>query len=496
MGSTAINFTELWGKLAAGGGHSALRDERKASYQKKEYIPMLKRESGMVSRLCLVMDVEMFFNPATGEPDEMYNEMCPFRPALAVSTVVEMVKGYMKADPELKAKYMQMAGVEEYEIEDVKCIPAIDYPIFKKYLKFRQFTLPVVTISDSAITHSQYPQKYLFDVPKDPETDEYEGDHVVLKIAKWFTAVNFAKKNHLDACWEKAKKGEPFDLAPLSFSTNVLSSPDKLASLGEKEMKDLYKELRNDSPISGPGPDNSVLVYMFELDKQDRELTNESKTLLRNLTADTLKGQWKTMRSTAEVRDTILKDKDVLKGLKYNMDYVEVNMVCPSDTQEPMLIGKGTRYKIPDQTEWISRDPAMSAKMLEAHQELCLATFEKIEDLYRQSSRVKKYNEQTDTVLLSHFSTVVDLLENPWATKEVISMNYDLISMLYPAVADEIAVTDDAKPEDVEKVRAGARAIQKEVEKDGMTDLSDLTDDEEDAEEPKKSVETEELDID
>lgn len=496
--TTAINFTELWGKLSNGSGKSALRDERKATYQKKEYIPALKRESGMVSRLCLVMDFEAYFNPFTGEPDQNYNEVTPFRPGLAVSTVIERIKECMLEDSELKEKYMKLAGVEAYDFTDTKCDPAVDYPVFKRYLKFRQFTLPVVTISDSAITHSQYPQKYLFDFAKDPETGEYEGDHVVLKIAKWFNSINFAKRQHLNDCWEKAKRGEAFNLEPLSFSQNVLSSPDKLASFNEKKMGELYQELRGESPISGPGPDNSVLVYMFALDKQDRELTGDSKTLIKNLTADTLKGQWKTMRSTAEVRDTVLNDKDVLKNLKYNMDFVEVNMVCPDDTNEPMLIGKGTRYKVPQQDEWISSNPEMKESMLKAHKELCLATWEKIEDLYKQSSRVKKYNEATDTVLLAHFANTVDLLKDPWATKDVINMNRDLIALLYPNEADVFMVGDDSDPAVLAAMNKGVQDIQKEIEEQDVTDLSELTDDVEEkaVAGEERAVATEELEID
>ena len=127
--------------------HSALgsRDESRQTRQFTTRIQKMKTVCGLNSRMLIMKDIVLPFNPFTGSSDEVYNEKRPFRPILLPSQVIGQIKAMCAQDEELKALYERILGAAFSEGEEASYQ---DYMLFKSkgYIKPRITTYDVISV--------------------------------------------------------------------------------------------------------------------------------------------------------------------------------------------------------------------------------------------------------------------------------------------------------------------------------------------------------------
>ena len=82
-------------------------------------IPRLKKALKKKSKLLMVTELAIPFNPATGEADDQYNAVNKYRPPFSASSVALLLKGMANDNEATKQAFMSRAGISEWDTSDV-----------------------------------------------------------------------------------------------------------------------------------------------------------------------------------------------------------------------------------------------------------------------------------------------------------------------------------------------------------------------------------------
>lgn len=514
-----MGFREVLEKLKSGGAVSEYRDERRITMTQNTGFSKLKRGKGVNKKLLIQHEFTFPFNPFSGQSDDMYNDAKPFRSGLAANTILNAILNEMAENEELKEFWCGRAGMSEEEtanykvevIEDLHQYRPVDDVLnrmFNKYLVNREIIMPVVYINIPAITGQKFSINYAFEIERDEMTGEYEGDPIIIKFAKYFDSINFSKMDHIREEHTRAKAGGIPQLK-ISFSEKALDDPSKLGNLTDEDLKKLFSEACNDSPISSPSTKRFVLLYSLPVDEATGRMSKEYSNELKDITADSLRKRIRWVNVTKEIISTVFrKEGDPIFG---SIDFKEVLMKCPTDTDDAMIIGKDTRYSAPSpedtlfptSTAVVPQFNDAANAIVKAHGILSEEIdSEDLDKVMRTSVRMKPYDEGVEAALISHYSKVEnDIFQSIWVKDEDLTYHLDLINMINPELGDDISMEhDDPTEESMKALNAKIGETHDVLDLEGkgleenVEDLDDL-DDEETEEENKDNSITEEVEL-
>lgn len=452
---------EIFSKMMSGeiSGQSKLgmRSEAIQHRYSAKRIPKLEKKLKKKSKLLVVAELAVPFNPATGEADETYNPTTKFRPAFSATTTALYLKSMANENEVCKQAFMKRAGVGEWDTSDNTTLTDVDKKVFGKYRVARIFTVPVVKVNIPKMTNRKFAKDYAVYVNRD-DTGKIIGEMpMILKVNKLFR----------DICYEKC--------------TDLQSKVDSgELTLNQEQISERKKKFRQEVAVSDVSPSNWVQIVELPITSK-YELTSEVD--LANITPDVLDDMTVIAKVTESIENCI---NSYIRGDfemfdKY-FDFFEMDMSCPvTGEDDPMLIGKGTTIDSPKVS--LSMNPAAMnhvSKLEQAFSEYVDAG-EDIESTIRRSTYISDYNEEVDSQIIGTLNTVLDVVDNPFVTKKVIQANAEVIMLAYGDAGAELVEDVDA---DVSNKSDGAldeAASQAEAKQYDLTSSAFSTDSNENA---------------
>lgn len=243
-----MNLQEMFSKLKSGEiqMHTELgtRDENIQTRNFIERFHKMKVVTGINSRVLVMKDVVLPFNPITCEPDDAYNSHTPFRPILLVSQVIAMIKMACADSSETAQRWEAKLSGKLNLAESNATIE--DYYLFKAagFIKPRITTYYTVSVDiPEDLGGSKFKQKYVVDSTKLNENRSYDPENAPV----WHMgAVLF--NSLLKPEWEENRAR----LEANSATKEQLSA----------ERRRIYSK----SPIGFVSPTNLIPFFAFSLD--------------------------------------------------------------------------------------------------------------------------------------------------------------------------------------------------------------------------------------
>lgn len=416
---------EMLAKMAEIGcdGRSKLkmRSEKIQNGQRSKKYARLKKGLKKKSKLLVLTEIAVPFNPETGEEDEMFNYGTKYRPPFSATTVALSLKELANENEVTKQAFMERAGVDTWDTSDATKLTKEDWDIFKKYRVPRIFTIPTVRVNVPVITKSPYGKEYAIHVKRDEDTGEILGEvPVVLQLQRMYQSILYAEvKEYTD----KIDRGE----------INVTEQARK------EHISNIYKR----NPYSQDHPSNFVMAVELPLTNSyevsaDVSLKNLSETDLFNMTIYS--------SLSKELRISIDKYKSGEFG-RYdtNFDFFEIDMACPTEGNDTTDdgkrdIGKDTKFEKP--TVKIEECDAEHSFLNALHKYLDEET--DCEETMRRSVYIPPYTEELANQLITSLPTVLDIEKNQYVTNDILINNATLISLAYGDRGDVLIEEADA----------------------------------------------------
>lgn len=388
-----------------------LRDENIQVKNRIKSIPRIKRDIKKKSKLLIQTELAIPFNPWTCEPDAQFNADNKFRPLMAQTTLMLVLKKFCNEHADVKAKYMKKAGVEQWDTSNSEAITATDRLVFRRYRVARKFTLPVVHINIPILTKSDFGRDYLIEVKRDPNTGNIEGE--------WPAPLS-ANKLYNDIAYEEIEK----------IREENEKSP---TPLNDQDLNEKIKKVYNKIPVSSDYPLNYMLAFEIPLEP---DFSMKSGEITEEMTRDEIFGQMVLVKCTKEVLTAV----ENYENGAYNVidvydEFWEFDMKCPVDKGlDAKEIGKGTRYEKPmvaiEKHQYFKEWYEAVRDYLDNAQDL--------EKIFMRSARVTKFDDSVEAKFLDALKTVLDIKDNPWLTEKVITNNADFISLVFGEEGDEL----------------------------------------------------------
>lgn len=426
-----------------GGSKLHMRSESIQNRHQVRRIPTLKKALKKKSKLLVIADLAIPFNPETGEEDDKYNTDNKFRPPYSATTVALMLKAMADENPKTKEAFMRRAGVSEWDTSDCEHFSAADKEVFAKYRVPRIFTVPVVHVNIPVVTKSEFGRDYAISVKYDDMTGEVLGElrpdgsigdvPGVLKVNKLFS----------DKIYEEIEE----------FNKKIDSGELKLTEKQQKEERgNIYKK----NPVSGVQPSNWITAIELPL-TNTYELSADVD--YSAIDADGIKSHLVLSRLSKGMKDAIAKYQDgSWAKFDKNFDFYELDMGCPTEGDDnsnegKMLIGKDTAYEKPS---YVLRDCFSDeaddgtktvkpeyGKFMSACTEY-LDNCDDIEEEVRRSMFIPPYSEEVENKIYQGLETVLDITNDKYVTQRVLEANREVINLAFSEESGELYDALDA----------------------------------------------------
>lgn len=427
-----------------------LRNENEQTKSRVASIARLKKEKKKKSKLLVVMELAIPFNPTTGKADDKYNPDRKFRPQMSATTVALMLKQEAAKNPDVKEAFLKKAGVDSWDVSDPTTFTKEDKTIFHKFRVPSVYTFPVVNVRIPVMT-KDFGRDYLIKVTRDPMTNQIVGEKpLVIQANEFFR----------DIAYEEYRK----------FLEDCTSG--KL-NLTEKQQKERISKIF-DTPVSDDHPINYLVAMELPL-----TTTYKLSETYDDLEVKTFKPNLVQFKRTKAMDDSIKKYLSEEWG-KYDkhFDFVEIDMVCPAEGETPMDIGKDTTYEKPTETLDETKYDEIITNVFREY----FDGEENMENVMINSVRIAKYDESIERQLCSALSSVVNP-ENEFITKAVIDRHKEFITIALGDVGSELLLELDMDDEnradgnlDAEEAAKIAKGVSLEhmLEEDDVADLVDM----------------------
>lgn len=449
------NVQELLSSFASGelSGVSALklRDENIQKKKGSKKFATLKREPKKKSKLLIITELAIPFNPFTGVEDETYNRDSKFRPTQSETTITLLVKRIAHENEEVKKIYMDRAGVEKWDTSELEKITEVDKQVVARYRVPRKFTLPVCRVNIPSFTGNAYGKEYLMKVERDELTDEIIGEiPLPLQVNKLMNDMKYEEIAELEE-----------------------QIANKEIVLNDKDKESKIKTIREKVIVSGDYPLNYVLAIEIPLDTKYKY---KEDTFISEATKENFMSKVVLVKCTAEIESAL--DKYIngeYEALDLYTDFWEYDMSC-SDDQDKKDLGRNTRY---EKAMVTLKDHASFNTFNKAYIEFMDETKD-LEKTFMNSVFVSKFNQSMENTFLDAVKSVIDI-DSKYLTSKVISANSNIISMVFGEEGDDklaeasIGMIAEGKLDEKESRKAG-----KEI--DLMNVIGDVDNEEEDLE--------------
>lgn len=429
----------------AGVGKSALHMRSESIQQRNQVkrIPGLKKKLKKKSKLLIIADLALPFNPETGAEDDTFNVDNKFRPTFSATTTALMLKASADENETLKKALMKRARVTEWDTSG-NTLTEEDKKVFAQYRVPRIFTVPVVHVDIPVMTGNDFGKDYAISVQYDHETGEIVGEVPgVLKVSKLFNDRNYEEIADHTA---KIQSGEIHET--------------------EKQQQEFRTSVYQKTPVSDVHPSNWVTAI-------ELPLTNNYK-----LTADIDYAEIDTKGIRQQLIATRLSSKMKQALDNYHtgawekfdecFDFYAVDMACPTEGDETSNTGKqqiglNTAYEKPSFSLEECLDTGVD-KTRKAIQDFIDETTD-IENEVRRSMFIGVYTPEVESQIFQSLYTVLDIEKDVFLTQKVIEANKEVINLAFAgegaALLDDIAAGVSSLDEgalDAEKSAAAAKS--------------------------------------
>lgn len=423
-----MNREEMLEKMSdvssAGRSQLHMRSEKIQQRNQVKRIPMLKKALRKKSKLLIITDLALPFNPETGVEDEVFNTDNKFRPPYSATTVALMLKLKADTNESLKNALMRRAGVKEWDTSDAEKFTKEDWTIFTKYRVPRIFTVPVVHVNIPVMTNNEFGRDYAISVEYDEATGDIVGDIPgVLKVNKLFR----------DKIYEELQEYQKGIDAGEIHDT-------------EKQQKQFRRDVYGKNPVSDVQPSNWITAIELPL---LNNYTLSGDLDFASFTADTAKSALIISRLSKSISDALGKYRDgSWERYDKNFDYFEIDMCCPTEgddnsQQGRMTIGKDTQFEKPG----YSLCELLDDEVLNTTQEALtkyLDSCEDIEEMVRRSIYTPPYSDEVENQIYTSLSSVLDIENDKYLTQRVLDANREVISIAFGGVGSELLDALDA----------------------------------------------------
>lgn len=422
-----------------------LRNENEQVKSRVATIPKLKKELKKKSKLLIIMELAIPFNPLTGKADDVYNPDKKFRPQKSATTVALMLKEEANENEALKETLMHRAGVETWDTSDASVLNDVDKKIFKKYRVPSVYTFPVVNV-DIPVMTKQYSRDYIINVQRDPVTAQIIGEKpLAIQANEFFRDIAYEEYNDFQ---QKCTSGE--------------------INMTDKQKQERTLQIFGKVPVSDDHPVNYLIAMELPLDNK-----YDLKDDYAGIKEDDVKKLLVQTRRSKGLGDAISKYLSEEWG-KYDVhfDFVEIDMCCPAEGDTPAEIGQGTTYEKPEAI------PESNSKPIEDALRAYFDSQDDLEATMINSVRISKYDENVERQLCSALASVVDS-DNPFLTKDVIRQHREFITVALGDVGSELLLSvemDDEDRADGSLNQEEAAKLSKEVSLESIMQEDDVLD--------------------
>lgn len=403
-----------------GGSKLNMRSEAIQRKQQVRRIPRLAKKIKKKSKLLIVADLAVPFNPETGEKDDMFNEVTKYRPAFSATSVALLLKGKAAENQKLKSSLMRRAGVSEWDTSNVETFTKADWEIFYKYRVPRVFTIPVVSIDIPVMNNGPFGRDYAIDVKRDPDTGEVVGElPAVLKAYNLFRDLAYEEVAEYN---EKVKRGE--------------------LKKTEKQQKDDRRVIFNKNPFSDDHPANYLQIIELPL-TNNYNLSGDVN--FKAYTADDIRQFLVQSRESKKLRNVL---EEYLSGnleqYDTHFDFYEIDMSCPqtgdeSTNEGKMEIGQDTVFEKPGFKLSECPDDGEATALIRDF----IDSDPEIETTMLRSLYITKYDESIGDQVITSLHTVMDL-SNDYLTDAVILRHREIISEAFGEEGELLIESADA----------------------------------------------------
>ena len=376
--------------------------------------PSLKKKLKKKSKLLLICELAVPFDPETGQPGK-FNKDNKWRPPFSATTVAKVLKGNADNNPELKEMLMKRAGVREWNTADYNTINETDIKVFLPYRVPRVFTVPVVSVNIPAIAGGRgFAKDFAIDVEYD-KTGMVVGEKPgALKVNDLFSDIAYEEIAELD---KQINSGE--------------------LQLTDQQVKDKKQAIRNKILVSGVHPANYVTMVEIPMTAKLNLSADFTNT---EITEDVISDAVVISRYSKKMR---LAMEEYVNGnyekFDYVLDYVELDMECPTDGDESsnsgkQQIGSDTTYSKP--ASLLNGESCYDA--IRASLESYLDKNTDVEEKVYRSIYVTPYSSEVEDQIYTSLHTVLDIANNEYVTKSVLQKHAAVISLAYGDEGDDL----------------------------------------------------------
>ena len=395
-----------------------MRSESIQNKMSQKRLPMLKKELRKKSKLLVVAELALPFDPETGSSDE-WNVDNKWRPPVSATTAALLVKANADANEDLKKLLMKRAGVTEWDTSSEEFTKQ-DWDVFRPYRVPRIFTVPVVHINIPVMTKSSYGRDYAISVQRDPETCEVIGEEPgIFKVNRLFQ----------DIAYEEVRE----------YQKRVDNKEEGFLHT-EQQQKEYKSQIFRKNPVSDDKPSNWVQIVELPLTSK-YEVSADIN--VADFTLDDARKQVVISRYSKGIKGGIDKYMDgSWEKFDIYFDFFELDMGCPieGDSQTDLgrqRIGLDTTFDKP------SNDLSDCQSVLDGVREYLDAEND-IEEEVRRSIFISVYSEEVEAQMYASLKTVLDLKTNKYLTQEIIKAHAPTISLIFGSEAEELLDEIDA----------------------------------------------------
>lgn len=443
-----------------------IRDERMQRKNTIKRLSKITREQNKKSKLLFPTELAIPFNPYTGKEDDTYNRDIKYRPLMAQSSLMKVLKKYCNEEGHEDAKqaFIDKAGLESWDTSNYDVLTKEDAQIFRRYRVPKIFTLPVIKISIPAITRSPYGRDYMVEVKRDEITGALIGDMPL--------PLQINKLQH-DLCYQAVKQLEE----------DIKNHKEDLI---EKDKKERIRKIYDEVVVSSDYPLNYTIAYEIPLDGSYQIDTNKAQ--ISGLEDNDIFANLKLVKVTNEISNSLAKyvSGEYTAIDNYN-DFWELDMSCPNE-DDKLKLGKDTRYEKP----MIRLLDCQGSADLMASFSKYLDNEKELEKIFMGSTYVSKFTPELEPILLDAMAEIISIDDKRF-TASVVKANADIIQQIFADKADDLladagcGLIEEGDLDEKESEKLGkdmADAIRNIVEDDDVV----ISDD--------NSVNTEELQLD
>lgn len=415
-----------------------MRSESIQNGQRVSRIPSLKKKLKKKSKLLLICELAIPFDPETGEVGQ-YNKDRKWRPPFSATSVAKVLKGNADANEKLKDILMRRAGLTEWDTSNCDEINNKDRAVFMPYRVPRIFTVPVVSVNIPAMSGNRdYSRDYAIDVQYDDKTGQIVGEKpIALKAYDLFNDVAYEEISELE---EKIAKGE--------------------LVLTEQQVADKKADIRKKICVSNVHPANYVTAIEIPMTAKldvSQDFTGSAITKEGITDAVVLSKLTKKMRTALDEYAA-----GNWERFDYSLDYVEIDMACPTEGDENSSMGKqqiglNTTYDKPAMKLIDCADFNKIESSIIGYLDDCVDIEQKV---YR-STYIYPYNDEVEDKICQSLHTVLDIENNKYVTQSVLQKNAEIVSMAFGEAGQDLLldIQSDVSDKDVGRLGDGSGAV-------------------------------------